>query len=65
MFRIPPLARAVVRIIRLIPALVTVSFAGWAVAAALVGDFTIAAAAATMGALAFSVAARSAMSAPE
>ena len=62
-FHVPRVARAVVRLMRLVPALVTTAFAGWAVAAAFSGDGTVAAAAALMSALAFSVAARSTMSA--
>ena len=63
MFRIPPVARAVIQFIRHVPTLVTVAFATWAVAAALAGDGEIAAAAAVMSALALSVAARSTLSA--
>jgi hypothetical protein len=61
-FRVPPIARAVIRLIRIVPTLVTVAFGGWAVAAALAGEGAIAAAAAMMSLLALSVAVRSAMS---
>jgi hypothetical protein len=61
-FPVPGIARAIVKLVRLVPAIVTLAFAGWAVAAALTGEGAIAAAAALMSMLALSVAARSAMS---
>ena len=61
-FRVPAVARGVIRLIRLVPAVVTVAFAGWAVGAALAGEGAIAAGAALMSLLALSVALRSAMS---
>jgi hypothetical protein len=64
-FRVPLVARAVVRLMRLVPAIVTTAFAGWAVAAAVAGNGTVAVAAALMSALALSVAVRSALSSPD
>lgn len=59
MFRIPALARGVIWLVRLLPTLATMGFAGWAVAATLAGEGAIAATAAAMSMLALSVAARS------
>ena len=60
MFRIPAFARGVIWLVRLVPSLVTVGFATWAVAAALAGEGEIAGAAAVMSLLALGVAVRSA-----
>lgn len=62
-FRIPWIVRGVVRLVRMVPALVTVAFAAWAVGAALEGDATVTAGASLMSLLALSVAVRSAISA--
>lgn len=58
-FRVPRIATGVIRLVRLVPTLVTVAFAGWAAAAAVTGEGAIAAAAAAMSMVALGVAVRS------